>query len=100
MESTDDYKIITQYKGNVFKHPVYTSRKTQQIYDFEKNVKTCDSNGRVIIEVIDKRNKYSGFRYARFKRYLLLQANGDYDKKKERDAPCFRYFDEHHTPFQ
>ena len=100
MESANDYKLITQYKGNTFKYPIYTSRQTQQIYDSNKNVKTCDSIGRIIIEVLDERNKHSGFRYARFKRYLLLQANGDYDEEKEKDAPRYRYFDENHQPFQ
>ena len=100
METVNDLKLITQYKGNTFKYPIYTSKQTQQIYNFEKKIKTCDSNGRVIIEVIDERNKFSGFRYARFKRYLLLQANGDYDKEKENEAPYYRYFDEHHKPFQ
>ena len=100
MESTDDYKIITQYKGHTLKYPIYTSRKTQQIYDSIKNVKTCDSKGYVIVEVIDERNKYSGFRYGKFRRCALLKFNGDYDCEKEKNAPRYRYFDEHHKPFQ
>ena len=99
MESIDDYKIMTQYKGHTLKYPIYTSRQTQQIYDSNKNVKTCDSKGYVIVEVLDERNKFSGFNYAKFKRSMLLKANDDYNKEKEEVAPRYRYFDENHKLF-
>ena len=95
-----DLKEMTSYKGYILRYPIYTSRSTQQIYDYNKNIKSCDANGRVIVDVLDERNTFSGFRYARFKRSMLLKANNDYDKEKEKEAPCYRYFDEHHQPFQ
>ena len=99
METISDLKEMTSYKGYTLRYPIYTSRSTQQIYDYNKNVKTCDANGRVIVDVLDERNKFSGFRYARFKRSMLLKANNDYDEELENEAPCYRYFDEHHQPY-
>ncbi|KAK8893649.1 hypothetical protein M9Y10_022075 [Tritrichomonas musculus] len=39
--------------------PIYTSRETQQIYVSYKDIKTCDSCGCAIVEVLDNRNKYT-----------------------------------------
>ena len=96
MDTPSDLKIMTQYKKFTLRNPYYTSRETQQIYDSQKNVRTCDSHGYVIIEVLDERNTFSGFRYAKFRRAAVLKYNDDYDRERERDAPRYRCFDEHH----
>ena len=95
-----DLKIMTHYKNHTLKFPIYTSFETQQIYDCNKQVKTCDSRGRVIVEVIDERNKYSGFRYAQLNRSALLKANNDFDKERESEAPRYRFFDSNHQPMK
>ena len=53
MDTPSDLKIMTQYKKFTLRNPYYTSRETQQVYDAFKNVRTCDSHGYVIIEVLD-----------------------------------------------
>lgn len=94
MNTPPDLKIITQYKQYKLRTPIYTSRETQQIYDSSKYIRTCDTYGRVIVEVLDNRNEYTGCRYARFSRAALLKYNNDY--KKEKEAPKYRMFDENH----
>ena len=93
MDIPSDLKIMTQYKKFTLRKPYYTSCETQQIYDSQKNVRTCDSHGYVIIEVLDERNTFSGFRYAKFRRAAILKYNNDYNYEKERDAPRYRCFD-------
>lgn len=100
MESANDLKIMNSYRKFNFKHPIYTSQSTQQIYDFNKQIKACDANGRVIVEVLDERKQYNGFRYARLSRCMLLKANNDYNKELEKEAPRYRWFDEKHQPFK
>ena len=100
MDAPSDLKMMTEYKGYTLRNPYYTSRQTQQIYDAQKNIRTCDSKGYVILEVLDERNKFSGFRYAKFRRAALLKYSGDYDLLKEKDAPRYRLFDEHHQIFK
>ncbi len=100
MDAPSDLKMMTEYKGYTLRNPYYTSRQTQQIYDAQKNVRTCDSKGYVILEVLDERNKFSGFRYAKFRRAALLKYSGDYDLLKEKDAPRYRLFDENHQIFK
>ena len=96
MTTPSDLKIMTQYKQYTLRKPIYTSRETQQIYDSSKDIRTCDTYGRVIVEVADNRNKFTGYRYARFSRAALLKYNNDYDYEKEKEAPKYRMFDEHH----
>ena len=100
MTIPSDLKIMTQYKQFTLRNPIYTSRETQQVYDSFKDIRTCDSNGYVIIEVLDERNKFSGFRYAKFRRAAVLKYNNDYDREREKDAPRYRKFDEHHKIFE
>ena len=38
MESINDLKEMTSYKGYTLRHPIYTSRSTQQIYDYDKEL--------------------------------------------------------------
>ena len=99
MESTSDLKEMNSYRNLTFKFPIYTSQSTQQIYDCNKRIKSCDANGRVIVEVLDERKQYNGFRYAQLSRAGLLKANNDYNKELEQEAPRYRYFDENHQPF-
>ena len=73
MDAPSDLKIITEYKGHTLRNPYYTSRQKQQIYDAQKNIRTCDSHGYAILEVLDERNKFSGYRYAIFRRAALLK---------------------------
>lgn len=49
---------------------------------------------------MNERNKFSGFRYAKFRRCAISKANDDYYKENEKETPCYRYLDEHHQTFQ
>ena len=40
-----------------------------------------------------------GYKFSQFSRAALLKANGDYDKEREKNAPCWRWFDENHKPY-
>ena len=96
MESISDLKEMNSYRNLAFKFPIYISQSTQQIYDCNKQIKSCDSKGRVIVEELDEREQYNGFRYAQLSRARILKANNDYIKELEREAPCYRYFNENH----
>lgn len=56
---------MKSYKSFTLKYLIYTAHSTQQIYDYNKNIKSCYANWRAIFEVIDERNKFSEFGYAR-----------------------------------
>ena len=96
MDTPSDLKIMIQYKKFALRNQIYTSHETQQVYDAFQNVRTWDSHGYVIIEVLDERNTFSGFRYAKFWRAAVLKYNNVYDYEKEKDAPRYQLFDEHH----
>ena len=61
---------------------------------------TCYSHGYVIIEVLDERNKFNGFRYAKLRFAAVQKYYNDYDRERKKDAPKDRKFDEHHKIFE
>ena len=99
-----DLKVMTHYKQYELFRPISTSKEMQQVYECvgeytgECCPKSVDSHGRCIIRVKDANDKME-YKFRQFSRAALLKANGDYDKEREKNAPCWRWFDENHKPY-